>query len=392
MNKIYNCEQCRMNYKSYMGLWRHNKKHHDETTQYNKNGCKYCGKELSCRQNKWRHEYKCKLVNNQTLEEQVKKLSNDLDEIKTKQNNTITTTNSNNSNNNSNNTTNNIQLVINSPTESSIEHLSLEMQKEILDEGLNSLIRLIELINFNKSAPENHSYCVTAINDKHASVIDEKTNTIIKTSKIDLFDRILASNLNTLEKISNNPKFSYRRRNEYRDKISYLKSNMFRDNKFIKRYQNDINLLGYNNKEMIKDTWKVLKENLNDEEEEAEYYGDRPKGFDDLIAKLPEDEKPDFLKKKKYNSDDSSNSSESNNSDKKIKSPNQKYKPIIDVQSDSESESETCDYVEIKIKGITYILEGNKLFHKLGKGIKGEQYGTYSNGKLKRITHKEINL
>ena len=27
---------------------------------------------------------------------------------------------------------------------------------------------------------------------------------------------------------------------------------MFRDNKFIKRYQNDINLLGYNNKEMIK--------------------------------------------------------------------------------------------------------------------------------------------
>jgi hypothetical protein len=37
-----------------------------------------------------------------------------------------------------------------------MNHLTFELQKEVLDKGLNSLVCLIELINFNKSVPENH--------------------------------------------------------------------------------------------------------------------------------------------------------------------------------------------------------------------------------------------
>ena len=55
--------------------------------------------------------------------------------------------------NNTTNNTTNIQYIINSPTLSSIDHLSFELQKDILDKGLNSLIYLIELVNFNKSVP-----------------------------------------------------------------------------------------------------------------------------------------------------------------------------------------------------------------------------------------------
>lgn len=112
------------------------------------------------------------------------------------------------------------------------------------------------MINFNKSVPENHSYCVTAINDKHASVIDEKTNKIIKTDKSDLFDKVLGANLDNLEKISNNPQFSYEKKNKYKGKILYLKNMIFQNDKFMKRYQNDINIMSYNNKDMIKNTWK----------------------------------------------------------------------------------------------------------------------------------------
>ena len=61
-----------------MGLWRHNKKYHDELnifTDEKINVCKYCNKELSCKQSKWRHEKKCQNSNSISLEEQVKKLS-----------------------------------------------------------------------------------------------------------------------------------------------------------------------------------------------------------------------------------------------------------------------------------------------------------------------------
>jgi hypothetical protein len=351
MLKTFNCNICKKVYKSYMGLWRHNKKYHTEIsiTELISFHCKYCSKELSCKQSCWRHEQKCKTLNTISLEDQVKKLSEEIKEIKLKSNNTI--------NNTTNNTTN-IQYIINSPTSSSIDHLSFELQKDILDKGLNSLIYLIELVNFNKSAPENHSYCVTAINDKHVSVIDEKTNTIIKTNKSDLFDKVLVANLDNLEKITNNSQFSSKQRQEYKNKINYLRTSIFENIKFMKRYQNDINLISYNNKELIKETWKNLK---CIEDEEDEYYGDTPKGFDDLIKEIPENKKPSFLKK------------------------------IIEINSES-SDSENCDYAEIKIKNQTYILEGNYVFVKNKTGKKGEIYGIYSNGKVKKITSKEIDI
>ncbi len=296
MNEIYSCKNCDKKYKSYMGLWLHNKKYHTEEimtttikTKTNPNICKYCNKELSCKQSRWKHEQKCKSNKHQykILEDKVNELSQ---KIKNLEENPRTITN---------NTTNNIQYIINSPTSSSIEHLTFDLQKDILDKGLNSLVYLIELINFNKSVPKNHSYCVTAINDKHASVIDEKTNTIIKTNKFDLFDKVLGANLDNLEKISNNPKFTMNQRNDYKDKINYLKTMMIQNNKFIKRYQNDINIISYNNKDMVKETWNSLKHNLNQKDtfiksidkEELEHYKDKPLGFDDLIEELSNNEK-----------------------------------------------------------------------------------------------------
>ncbi len=291
---------------------------------------------------------KCKEQKQQkiSLEEKVNQLTEKFNTLE-KNPQKITNNNNNNNTTNSNNTTNNIQYIINSPEASSIGHLTFELQKDILDKGLNSLVYLIEMINFNKSVPENHSYCITAINDKHASVIDEKTNTIVKTNKFDLFDKVLGSNLSNLEKIASNPRFTPAEKAEYAGKIEYLKKSMFQNNKFIKRYQSDINLMSYNKKDMVQETWcvfckakatalalKSLKD-INEENPEEE----QPKGFDDLIAELPDDEKPDWLKPKPAN----------NKSRQKLIDMSDSDDSSLSSDSDGENE-EIPDSVQIEIK------------------------------------------
>jgi hypothetical protein len=345
----------------------HNMKHSDKIKC-----CKFCNKQLANRHSCWRHEQKCKLSNRKTLEEQIKNLSDEIKEIKENKVNAHNTTNNSHNINNSHNTTN-IQYIINPPSNSSIKHISYKMQKDILDKGLNSLIYLIELVNFNKTVPENHSFCVTSINDTYASMIDEKTNKVIKTNKCDLFDTVLTANLETLEKLTNNPKFSSKERDEYKSKITYLKTSIHNNIKYMKRYRKDINLISYNNKEIIKDTWENLKpveDNQSDSDDSGYYSGDKPKGFDDLIEKIPQNEKPYFLK------------SHANIPDFLKLRTN-----ISDLDtSESDSDSENCDYHEIKIKGKSYILEGSDVYIKTESNEKGKHYGLYfaKTGKVKK--------
>jgi hypothetical protein len=225
-NMEHKCDECNKTYASYQSLWNHNKKKHNVEAEKEYH-CQFCKKKLSCRQSKWRHEKTCKThTDTNQLKNKIEQIEKDMEKLKTEPK--IIT------NNTTNNTTNNIQYIINPPTASTTNHLTFEQQTDILDKGLNSLVYLIEMINFNKSVPENHSYCVTAINDKHASVIDEKTNKIIKTDKTDLFDKVLGANLDNLEKISNNPQISNEKRVEYKGKINYLRNKIFQNNKFIR--------------------------------------------------------------------------------------------------------------------------------------------------------------
>ena len=365
-----------------MGFWKHNKKYHKEDNEevLNTNtNCKYCNQQLASRQGRWRHEQKCQQTKNIPIDEKFKQLEDKIKVLESKPSNANNSNTTNNMTNSNNIINKSIQYVINAPTASSLDHLTFEVQKEVLDKGLNSLVCLIELINFNKSVPENHSYCITAINDKHASVIDEKTNKVVKTNKFDLFDKVLGANLSNLEKLADNTNFTPSQKVQFKDKVNYLKTMMFQNNKFIKRYQSDINLMGYNNKDMVQKTWESLKElSDEDEDEEEPYMGDKPRGFDDLIAEIPEDEKPDFLKKQPEKPLVNS-----------IKSINELYSSDSESSGESsDEEDETGEYVEIKVKGQMYILEGNFMYTKTKKGSKGELYGTYSNGKVKKLTGK----
>jgi hypothetical protein len=325
--KIYNCETCNKNYKTQGGLWKHNNNHH------NINNvdivdivdiCNICNKKFNSRQSKWYHQKKCNQNELSIIKNEYKQLK---DKIIQLENNNNSTNIINNNNSNNTITDNSKQIIINySPGTEPISHLSIDQQKEVMDKGLNSLLHLIKLNNFDKEKPEYHSYCVTALNDKHASMINTNTQTVVKTDKVELFDTILYNNINKLEIMSNNKIFNKVDREEYKDKLDRLKKILYEKKRGMKKYYSEINLLSFNNKEQIIETWNNVKKTL-----------------DNII------------------NDENLSKSED--------------------QEDNIIEDEPC---EIKCKGITYIIEGIKVYN-IKDGIKGDLYGEFNNGKIIKL-------
>ena len=126
--KTYNCDKCFCkSYKTLNGLLKHKNKIHenDQPITYN---CSKCNKNFNCRQHRWRHEKICNNTGNlHLMNEQIKILSNKINQLENKSNII-----NNNSNNTINNTINNI-VINHSPGTEPINHLSIEKQKEIMN-------------------------------------------------------------------------------------------------------------------------------------------------------------------------------------------------------------------------------------------------------------------
>jgi hypothetical protein len=272
-NIEHKCLICNKHYKNHSGLWKHNQKHHKnitnqipiqneqqpvntpsvikispvilcqptkQTTEQVKNCliCKKCKSFFNSNSTRWRHE---KLCQADTTNDKIVKLESEIDKLKTQ-----LTKISDNPKVINNYTQNNNNVVIAKPPGlETIDHLTIEQKRFIMNKGLSSLMYLIETTNFDKSTPENHSYCVTAINDKHASMVDTKTNSIIKTDKMELYDKVLAGNLNKLEKLSGDGEFNQKEKLAYIVTVDRLKNTLFLSKKGIKKYYSEINLLSY---------------------------------------------------------------------------------------------------------------------------------------------------
>ena len=218
----------------------------------------------------------------------------------------------------------------------------------IMNKGLQSLIYLIKMTNFDKNLPENHSYCVTALNDKHASVIDTKTNAIIKTEKTELFDKVLIGNIKKIETIAENKNFGIEERKNYKLRLNELKNILFMSKKGLKVYYNELNLLSYNNKDLIYETWTGLK------------------SLDEII---------------------NSNTIIDNNSNT-INSNKKLIDTMNNFSSDSEftdSENDCENICEVKIKNTFYIVKNGYLFNKNEDGTCGKIYGIYKNVQIIKI-------
>jgi superfamily II DNA or RNA helicase len=250
--KFY-CKLCNISYKCNSGLWRHNKKLHNDIKHENKLKCIKCNKECMSRQSLYYHRKVCKINTNVSTDvvskEEYDKINNELQILKSIK---------------SNNNDNQKQIIINyTPGTEPINHLSHEQQKEIMDKGASSLINLIKITNFDKNKPEFHSYCVTSLNDKHASVINTNTQSIIKIEKTKLFDTILCNNISKLEKLCTNKCFTISDREVYRNNLERLKKVLYEKKTGMKKYYSEINLLSFNNNKHIIATWNQIKNSLD---------------------------------------------------------------------------------------------------------------------------------
>ncbi len=388
-NIEYKCETCNKQYKTQSGLWKHNDTYHKKTETKVANGfeCRKCHKQFNSQPTRWRHEDKCLA---DTTDDKIVKLESEIDKLKTQ----LTKISDNPKViNNYNNTQNNNNIVIAKPPGlETIDHLTIEQKRFIMNKGLSSLMYLIETTNFDKSIPENHSYCVTAINDKHASMVDTKTNSIIKTDKMELYDKVLAGNLNKLEKLSGDGEFNQKEKLAYIGTVDRLKKTLFLSKKGIKKYYSEINLLSYNNKELVQETWNGLKK--LDELVITNKIPSTATNQNKLIESQPIEPESDI------ESDDEINTEKLNKLRKQFgvnklipDSYDSNSDLSLDEESDSESDSETCGLIEINVNGKQYFLDGVQVFAKNQAGTKGDFYGTYSNGKIKKAKQtKEFDI
>lgn len=277
--KQYSCDQCSKTYKDNSGLWYHNnKKHHSghpkviqksssghpKVIQKSSDGhlkeifCKFCKKEFKYKQGKHKHEKNCKikeqiLENDKIYKQEIEKLKLDIDKLKKSKSKKIINIQNNTLNNNCNN--DNRKLTICKPGNENISLLTATEQKYIKSQELNSILSLVDHLNFNERLPQHHNFYVSAINDKYVNTLDEKTNNVTKKLKNELFDEILNSHMKKLEIMSRGDKKFQTILTKLKD-IIYIKNGR---KEFIKQ----VNMLSYNKREMVISSWYKLIEDDN---------------------------------------------------------------------------------------------------------------------------------
>ena len=369
-NKCFKCDKCDKTYKSRTGLWKHNLKCVIEVVKDEKEFiCNYCNKIYNNKYSKYKHQKKCKINNNQmeTIKEELTKIKSELEIVKNKP---ATINNINNIKNINKGIINKgVMNYIKPPGSEDISLITEKEAEKILENEMNCLIALVDYVNFNEKYPENHSFCTTALNDKYISTINTETLTIEKQRKKDFFDLMLTNSLKVINvlydklKSKKNPKAL-----KYKENIDKLTDFVVVNNKGKKAYVEMMNTLSFNKRHLTQTTWDQL---LNNE------VPIKP------IIEFKEETKSEVVKPQVKQSgnklipDDSDSDSE-----------------LSDSELSESDDSDSDEPIEMKVQGILCLLDGTNLYKMTETKQKGELYGTFINGKVKKIKQsaKEIDL
>ncbi len=242
-----------------------------------KHCCKYCLKKFKYKQGKWKHEQKCSVKNsNDSLKQELVEIKNELRQLKENSNKKSTTNIKVHGNmiNGNNHDSGPKQIIYKTGTEI-MDQISYNEVSTIFDNEISSVVKLIELVNFNenkpgsfrttrlltklKDAPENHSFCSTALESPYLSFYNTDTNSVNKERKRYFFEDVICKSIQNHEilysKFKN--KFNSVKRKQIEDNITNLKmikANSF-NSKIIGEMIRNLNLLSYNKRDLIQETW-----------------------------------------------------------------------------------------------------------------------------------------
>ena len=272
----YICNICNKQYSSYQSLWIHNKRIHQHITQnptkthnnttkthnkttikpQNNYECYFCKKVLSRQDSLRRHQTKCKMfkIEREKLKEEIK---NELKIEFSKPTKIINNVHGNMIN--GNNIDNGPKLTIYKTGTENMDQLNYKDVSTIFDNEISSVIKLIDLVNFNENLPQNHSFCCTSLESPYLSFYNTETNTQNKERKKYFFEDVICKSIQNHEilfgKYKN--KFNSIKKRQIEDNIINLKR--LRDsgfsNKILQEMIRKLNLLSYNKRDLIQKTW-----------------------------------------------------------------------------------------------------------------------------------------
>jgi hypothetical protein len=239
------------------------------------NVCGFCGTELFNRQSRWRHEQKCQSknkTNNEDIKSELIEIKNEIKKLKNSksgptqiikkvQGNVI----------NGNNHDSGPKQIIYKTGNENMDLLNYNEVSTIFDNEISSVIKLIELVNFSESKPENHSFCSTALESPYLSFYNTDTNSVNKERKRYFFEEVICKSIQNHELLYKKfkSKFNSNKRKQIEDNIANLKK--MKENSFSSKIMGEmirnLNLLSYNKRDIVQDTWSGKKyDNDSDEE------------------------------------------------------------------------------------------------------------------------------
>ena len=215
--------------------------------------CKFCNKEFTHYQNRWRHQKNCKEDNSNLLKSENDNLKKELKEMKQQMmilmNKTCkmhpkTLQKINNQLNNYNITNINI---VQFGKEDIMNTLSRTEKLKILNNGYQSFNKLIEYIHFNDKYPQFKNIAITNLKDNIAYKYDNDDNKFIACKKDELLEDLMDIRTIDLEEILNENIDTINN-----VKVSKLKSSiekLYNKNNFYDKQKSDIKLMIYNKSE-----------------------------------------------------------------------------------------------------------------------------------------------
>ena len=326
----YSCDQCNKNYKTYQSIWNHNKKFHNNqniqiTTKERKYMCIKCNKLFTRKDNMKNHMNNiCKKNNELDKVEQMTleiiELKNELKEIKTGTKTDSKIVEINNINNGIINNNiiyinepssfesedsksrmllnnlpsgkivnepypakldklNSSSMMMNEPGTENLLELTKDEIKEIFNKDITCILSYIEKVNFNDRLKTNHSFCTTNLGGAYLSVFDTNNSKIKQNRKKFFFDEIINIAVSKIEELYKLYKsyFTIEKQNNIETtliKINELK-NMDMNKRIYKEMLKQLNILSYNDKNIVENTWnnKNIKGSLPETfEEDIEMY------------------------------------------------------------------------------------------------------------------------
>ena len=310
METIYKCIKCDKEYKSKSGLWKHQIKCNKQKLEIikelkieNKKECKcmYCTKSFGTKFNKNRHQNNCQMKN------VIIDLKNDFDnKIELLKKDIENKANSKVYNKFINSGTINNKITIKKIGYESLE-LTNDEVRQIFNKEVEGLLTFIEFANFNERLPNNHSFCSTSLESKYLSKYNVEEKTIQKDRKKYYFDQVINKAIDNLDYLYTKFKkiFTTKQQKQIEEKLINIKNIKSYDlnSKFIKELINQLNLLSYNKKDIVINTWNQLYYD-SDSDSADNFEQDLDKGIiRKQMINISSNITPILLNKKNYTSD-----------------------------------------------------------------------------------------